>query len=227
MSKTLLFAITIVIGIVINITVLYAVVLGLRTELGTVSTKVSSLEKSIANNKPSIPTPVLDMTASESATDSLCVNCRQDIEIIKKMLAGITPPAGTSFATIPKETGASAKEFFVPLGSGKTTSKEWEDVPGMSATIDTRNYTGIKSVVFEISLRIPTANGVVYARLFNKTDSHPVWNSEVSSEGPTAILKQSPNFVLDTGEKIYQVQMKSSLAFDALADSARIKIILQ
>lgn len=227
MSKLVVFAIAILVGVVVNISVLYAIVLGLRTEVAGLNAQVSQLSATQKDEKsedaPS--TSQETNTVSSGSAESTCVDCRRDIDQIKQTLSKITPASGTSFTSVP--VGASAREFFVPLGSGKTKAYEWEDIAGMSATIDSRNYTGIKSVSFEISLRIPTANGTVYARLFNKTDGHPVWNSDVSSEGPTALLKTANNITLDSGEKAYQVQMRNSLQYESIADSARMKIVLQ
>lgn len=177
----------------------------------------------IVNNNDTKPEKN-DIIASSSG-DS-CIGCRADIDEIKKVLVKLTP-TGTAFTTIPTSNSSQVKEYFVPLGSGSTQSGDWVDIAGMSATIDSANYSRIKSVTFQISLRIPTANGTVYARLFNKTDQHPVWYSEVSSEGPVSVTKQASNITLDSGSKVYQVQMKNSLKYESIADSAQIKITLQ
>lgn len=121
----------------------------------------------------------------------------------------------------------AAKEYQVNFGSGRTFAFDWEDIPGLNAYIDTTNYPNIKSVRFEGSLRIPTANGRMYARLFNKTDKHPVWFSEITTENNLSTLLQSEEITLDGGNKLYQVQMKSTLKAESLIDSARIKIILK
>lgn len=116
-------------------------------------------------------------------------------------------------------------EFFIPLGSGINSTNDWADLLGVQAYIDSTKYGRIKSVVFEASLRIPTGNETAYARLFNLTDKHPVWFSEVSLEGGTPKLLISQPITLDSGNKLYQVQMKTSLKFPAILDQSRVHII--
>ncbi|OGH19668.1 MAG: hypothetical protein A3D74_00540 [Candidatus Levybacteria bacterium RIFCSPHIGHO2_02_FULL_37_13] len=49
----------------------------------------------------------------------------------------------------------------------------------MQAYIDRSNYEDLESVVFEASVHVPTGNQTAGVRLFNATDKHPVWFSEV------------------------------------------------
>ena len=115
----------------------------------------------------------------------------------------------------------------MPFGSGETISDTWQDVPGLQVYIDSTKYEKIKTVTFEAAMRIPTANGIVYAQLYNATDSHPVWFSEVSMEGSTSKLLVSSPITLDAGNKLYKVQMKTTLKYQSLLDSARVHIITQ
>lgn len=121
----------------------------------------------------------------------------------------------------------SAKEYYVTFGSGQTGNDQYEDVPGLTAYIDSTKYGKIKSVTFEATIRIPTANGRIYVQLFNATDQHPVWFSEVSAEGTTSQLITSPPITLDSGNKLYKVQAKTTLKYSSLIDQARIHIITQ
>lgn len=125
------------------------------------------------------------------------------------------------------QTTSSAKEFFVPFGTGSSSDDDWTDISGMQAYVDSSQYGKLKSVVFEVSLRIPTGNQVAYARLYNATDKHPVWFSEVSLEGGTPKLVVSQPITLDEGNKLYQVQMKTSLKYTAIIDQARLHITTQ
>lgn len=119
---------------------------------------------------------------------------------------------------------SQVKEYFVPLGSGSYTGADWGDVAGVQAVIDSNRYGSIKSVVFEPSIHIPTGNETAYIRLFNATDKHPVWFSEVSLSGGTPQLLFSQPISFDSGVKTYQVQMKTSLNYPAVLDQARIHI---
>ena len=102
-----------------------------------------------------------------------------------------------------------------------------ECINGAEAVIDLANYPQIKSIIFEASMRIPTANGRVYAKLYNVTEQHDVWYSEVSSEGPVSKREESKEISLASDRKLYRVMMKSTMGYEALLDSARIKIILK
>jgi hypothetical protein len=135
---------------------------------------------------------------------------------------GLVTPTPTRTPTkVPSQTG----EFFIPFGSGSGNSTEWENIPGLLAAIDTANYAQNRTVTFEASLRIPTGNQTVYARLYNVTDKHPVWFSEVSLEGGTPNLVISSPVQLDSGNITYQVQLKTSLGFLSYIDQARLRII--
>lgn len=127
-------------------------------------------------------------------------------------------------STTLKTSTQPEKETIISVGSGTSMAEEWTDVPGIQVEIDTAKYGKIKKVVFEAYLRIPTGNQVAYARLFNVTDKHPVWFSEVSLEGGTPKLLISSPITLDMGSKIYQVQMKTSLKYLTYLDSSRIRI---
>lgn len=119
------------------------------------------------------------------------------------------------------------KDYFIPLGSGTNQTSDWADVPGAQATVDLTQYQNIKEVRFEASVSVPTANESVSVRIFNQTDKHPVWNSEVTmTDGSSAYLTSSP-IIYDAGSKLYQVQMKTQLRVLANLTQARIHVILK
>ena len=175
---------------------------------------------------------VLVQTATQQITQPTIApetSCSQAcITQIKQATAAVqlaVPTAKTETVTQIQTTGS--KEFYVPFGSGTNASSDWQDVGGLQAYIDSTKYSTIKNVTFEASVHIPTGNQVAYVRLFNSTDQHPVWNSEVSLEGGTAKFLVSSPITLDVGEKLYKVQMKTSLKFQAVLDTARVHILLQ
>lgn len=148
------------------------------------------------------------------------------VDLIRQATESLSPKTATSKSTAGLSTG-SAKEFYVTFGSGQTLSDEWEDIPGLSAYIDSTKYSKIKTVTFEASMRIPTANGRVYAQLFDDTDKHAIWFSEVSMEGNKSQLVISSPIQLDLGNKLYKVQMKTTLKFLSILDQARMHIITE
>ncbi len=137
-----------------------------------------------------------------------------------------TTPVTISSSAFPIQASA-VKDYFVPLGSGTNQSSDWMDVPGIQATIDFGQYTNIKEIHFEASVYLPNAGEQVWVRLFNKTDQHPVWFSDVSMNDNSSSYLVSAPIVYDKGAKLYQVQMKTQLQAVANLVQARIHIILQ
>lgn len=121
---------------------------------------------------------------------------------------------------------SQVKELFIPFGSGTNATDDWADVGALRVSVDSSQYKNIKSAIFEASVRIPTGNETAYVRLFNVTDKHPVWFSDVSLDGGTPQFLTSQPIILDPGVKTYQVQMKTSLKSQAVLDEARLHIIV-
>lgn len=152
-------------------------------------------------------------------------DCRREIqESVQAAVAAMPLPTPIITKTTQRTVASGVKEFFVPLGSGSTQNDQWEDIAGVEAYIDTNSYAQIQTVYFEVSMGIPTKNGVVYARLYNVTDKHPVWFSEVSTDSQTSKLVAT-QIKLDPGNKQYRVQMKTTLKYPSILDFARVKII--
>lgn len=124
-------------------------------------------------------------------------------------------------------TTTLVKEYFIPMGTGTNQSSDWEDVAGTQTSADFGQYANIKEIRFEASVSIPSSSQIVWVRLFNKTDKHPVWYSEVVTKGETSAYLVSQPVVYDTGQKIYQVQIKSQLKGLTNLVQSRIHIILK
>lgn len=189
--------------------------------------KIVLEEPKLVNIEASVlPPPTPTSVSQEQLT-------RSDVEAIVREETRLFKPQ-TSIPT-PKSTviaqqaggGSQVKEFFIHLGSGSGSTEDWTDVSGVEAYIDSTKYGRIKEVIFEASVNIPTGNQVVYIRLYNITDKHPVWFSEVSHEGGGSILLISKPITLDSGSKLYRVQMKTSLKYLANLSSARVKITVE
>lgn len=170
-------------------------------------------------NKPTQPTQIPDQLCPKS-----CISQIYEATASYK-LASQPQPAPTAIPAQQNAAPSSVKEFFIPFGSGSSSARDWEDIAGIQASVDTANYSNLKSITFEASIRIPTGNEIAYVRLFNVTDKHPVWFSEVSLEGGTPKLLVSKPITLDSGNKTYQVQMKTSLKYQAFFDQARLHIL--
>ena len=118
----------------------------------------------------------------------------------------------------------TVKEFFVPLGSGTGSSADWKSIDGIGAKIDPLDYGDIKQVTFEVSVRIPTGNQIIWVRLYNASTFQSVAGSEMTLAGGTATLLISSPITLALGNNLYQIQMKTQLQYPANVDMARLRI---
>lgn len=149
----------------------------------------------------------------------------------------LSPTATPASTLVPKTPQPSSqnttstgkfKDYYINLGSGANQSADWKDVAGTLTTVDLGQYKNIREVRLETTINVPTANGTISVRLFNKTDNYAVWNSErtVQSEANDFFLI-SEKLIYDVGPKLYQVQMKSQLNVSANLLQARIHVIAQ
>jgi len=150
----------------------------------------------------------------------------QCLSLINEATASFKIPTPQIVKETKYETVQSGgKEVIIPLGVGSTTSVNYLDLEGIEAYIDSSKYPNYKEVYFEASLRIPSGNGKATAQLYNVSDKHPVWYSEVTLEGSTPKMIISPKINLDSGNKLYRVQLKSSMSAAVYLDNARIRIV--
>ena len=171
-------------------------------------------------------------TKTVSLVDKLCPNsclskiseATESYKALQSQIDNLSKQKQTSGNQQVINTQSQVKEYFIAFGSGSNNTEDWSDVSGLQVYVDSLQYGKIKNVIFEASLRIPTGNQTAYARIYNATDKHPVWFSEVSLEGGTPKLLVSQPITLDQGKKLYQVQMKTSLKYTAVLDQARLRI---
>lgn len=168
-------------------------------------------------------TTVVQQAPTETTCSQACKSVISD-EITKQLSP--SPNKTPSQFTAVRSVSTLPKEFFVPLGSGITRNDQWEEIAGAQATIDTSLYPTIKKVIFEANLKLTPGIGALQVKLYNATDKHDVWFSEVSSESDQSVRREA-TITLDSGSKQYQVYAKSSLRAVASVDSARIKIVTQ
>lgn len=161
-----------------------------------------------------IAATTIRVTETPTPAQECSPSCEAKIDALARAIDAL-PTSGTAKV---------ASEYYISLGSGSTKSNVWQDIVGAEAVIDTTNYPSIKSVVFEVFLNIPTANGVVFAKLYNVTDKHDVWFSNVSSEGPN-LTKKEAVITLEPGSKTYRVMGLSTLKYEANIENARLRIV--
>lgn len=119
------------------------------------------------------------------------------------------------------------KKVYIPLGSETIKAFDgWEDT-GAQAYIDLADYPNYRSVNWETSFKIPTNNGEAYARLINVSDSVEIWGSEITSQGDAFQFVSSAPITLWQGNKLYRVQLKSSMGAEVNMEGARIVVTLR
>lgn len=138
-------------------------------------------------------------------------------------------PAPTPVPALIQSTSTpavQAKDYYVNIGSGSNQSTDWTDVAGTLVTIDLGLYQNVKEIHLETTTNVPSANGTISVRLFNKTNNYAVWNSErtVQSQSSGDLLI-SQSLIYDTGPKMYQIQMKSQLGVLANLLQSRLHIV--
>lgn len=172
--------------------------------------------KSVSNNVP---------TASNSADiiNSSAFPTATTASPISSAIPTIIPESKTSV-----NSQSTVKDYYFNLGSGSNQSTDWADVSGALSTFDIAQYQNIKEVHLETNIDVPTANGTVSVRLFNKTDNYAVWNSERTVQSQTkGDLIISNNIIYDVGPRLYQVQMKSQLGVPVNLVQSRIHVIVK
>ncbi len=173
-----------------------------------------------------IPTSSLTNDQNDSSCSLSCITkINEEVQKLNKQTIQKAVTLTPTETKKPSVSSLSVKEYYIPFGSGSGNSADWQDVAGLQAYVDSVGYPNIKSVVFEASLHIPTGNETVTVRLYNATDGHPVWNSEVNFNGnASSVLLTSSSVSLDSGNKLYKVQMKTQLQFNAILDQSRLHI---
>ena len=175
-----------------------------------------------------IPVPLeSENVQNDSACSQACITKINEVSnLLNKLQASESPAliptkAPSSSGTVP----LTAKEYYVPFGSGSGSSLEWQDVAGLQAYVDSNGYPNIKSVVFEASLHIPTGNETASVRLYNATDGRAISGSELNFNGNTnSVFLASQPINLDYANKLYKIQIKTQLGYPAVLDQSRLHI---
>ncbi len=162
-----------------------------------------------------------------SSCDEKCVR-----KIVSEATASITlslPPSTLKpIKTLVPSMSAMAqptRELFVSFGKGQSSGIDWSDITGAEASINTAQFGSIKSIYFEVTLSIPSTEGIAYARLYNASDAKPVEGSDVSTTNSGATFLISQPIAL-AGTRVYKVQTKSTANRDVILSQSRIRVVL-
>jgi hypothetical protein len=152
-------------------------------------------------------------------------SCQDQIDTLSKTALRAVTPSPLVLSPTPQNN--FVREIYVPLGGATTLKTTSYKTTGAMAYVDLSKYGQVKTVYFEAVLSIPTANGTVYARLINVTDSNtPVAGSEVSTFASTPSLLVSSPINLAYGNKLYAVQLRTTMDFESVLEIARLRIQL-
>ncbi len=184
--------------------------------------------------KPSVNLSETTQVSPQSTNNnSFCSqSCVDKISSVRDLITNVTPTALLTPISTPKavqntisNTLSNPKDYYVPFGSGSGNSSDWQSVAGVSAYVDSTAYSNIKTVIFEVSLHIPTGNETASVRLYNATDGREITGSQLDFNGNTnSVLLSSQSINLDYGNKLYVVQIKTQLSYQTILDQARVHI---
>jgi hypothetical protein len=184
--------------------------------------RVDSLAKrdTTSGNSKTATTPV----AAELTDDEIDLVAAKVSEKIGNKFSGVivqsaAKPAAT---TVPKTVAGRTK--YLPVGQGtiQTADYSWRDLP-VEIEVNTDEYSNNVYFSFEGTLRIPSGNGKVEARLVDKT-SGPLNGSEITGEGSDGVYRRSNNFYLGGGVRKLKVQMRTSMDYQGILENGKLKV---
>lgn len=121
----------------------------------------------------------------------------------------------------------TVEEVYIPLGTATTQLANYQSVPGLEAQVDSTKYPNIATATFEATVTNPNASQQVWLQLFDATNNHPVWYSQVTYQGGGSQTLISSPITLSQGNVTYQVQAQTQLQAPAQITNARIHLILE
>lgn len=161
-------------------------------------------------------------------SETVCpLSCLSKINEATQNIGRIGTLPADQYKEITVKNTSGQKESYIPLGSGTTSKSDWDNIIATETIINPTNYGNIREAYFVAALRNPTQNGQTEAQLFNVTDNHLVWGSHVTMNGPLSQTINSDKITLDTGNKLYRVQLRSTMSYPAYLDNAKIRIITE
>jgi len=191
-------------------------------------------------SKP-LSTPTLPLVAiQEESTDSLLpvepelvatkaneiADLKEQLNEISGAIATLAAEPKTITKTITQTVSSSnAKEYVIYLGSGSTTSREWVEIEGTKTTINSANYSVIKNVEFQASLKI--VGGEAQARLKNKTSGAIFHDSEVMHNSSVVTWVSRTGLPLHGGNNEYVVELRSTSGELSQLEGARLIITVE
>jgi hypothetical protein len=126
----------------------------------------------------------------------------------------------------PVSTSKPQDTYIQISGSGSTQSTVWTDVPGTDFSFDvTRDFDKSAKFAWEGFLKITSANGTAYARIYDVTHGIGVDGSEILVVDKGEFTRaNSTNMNFWAGRNLYRVQIKSLNTFNVDYMGGKIRI---
>jgi hypothetical protein len=148
-------------------------------------------------------------------------------KVIEKMGNKFSGAITGKITTKPEPTTSTnlTSTIYIPLGGGsvQTDNYTWKDVP-VEVDINTDDYPKILEMRFYGTLKVPTGNGRVEARLYD-VSSGQITGSEIGGEGAGGVYVGSNTFRLGSGVRKLRLQMRTSMDYQGVLENGKIKII--
>lgn len=189
------------------------------TPSGTLEARVRELEFSVTDLLGKNKTSTTEFAGS---LDSQVKTLQTSVDDLKKRVAKLeaspTPTTQTS-------SQSSKSPAYISLAAtGGSSVGDWANISGTVVSIDTADYSGYTSMQFEANIQI-FQTGTAYSRIGNKTDGTSILSSEISTTSTSYTFVTSNKFILPSGKKDYQLQLKSQITgYEASVQNARIKV---
>ncbi|MBU1000278.1 hypothetical protein KKE78_02705 [Patescibacteria group bacterium] len=182
-----------------RVLVLEDLVAKFATELNSLKSQTSQTTSSISSDSR-----VLDLEAS--ATE-----LKARVSVLEKS----SPVSGST----------SKYPLYIPLGAGggPWNDQSWTTLNEYQVAINPDNYQGYSGMQLEANFRLAEPSGTGSVRLYNATDGSSV-SSQVDTTSTSFGVQTSATFKLDSGQKTYTIQIKSSETKILFVQSARIKV---
>lgn len=161
----------------------------------------------------------VDLTSSECGEK--CV-AAIDTAVDAKIAGLKALPAPTK--QVVNQDASKTREWIIPMGGGEVTQNgQWVDIYSAQTQLNTANYPQIITAYFEVVMRIPNAQGVLSARLYDTTTPYLFAGQVLSTDSGLGQFL-STQFPIQSGNKSYHVQLNNSIGSGVL-DSARIRLV--
>lgn len=198
---------------------------------GTVGT-ASKINEMVGNVIPRMGEELPTKTSvSEVGVDFSCNdNCLAIIRSEVQKVVGALPTPTPIIQPTPQmvQSSSQTKVIYLPIiSSATTTQADWTDISSSDFYFNLTDYTGVKEVQWEASLKSFLAYNTVSARLYDVTNKRAVDFSQLETQSAAFDFLRSPNISIWRGNNLYRVQMKTPSGSLATLGQARLKIILE